>query len=1122
MAYARRNLIIHVVLILTGTAALLRPASAVRAASPIAINEFLPASSTSSEWTEIINNGDAEIDLSNWKIDDDTVGGTRTTIPSGTRIPGHSLLVIANTSTIFNDTGADAVQLSDAAGNLIDSATYSNATKEMSYARIPDGTGAFVKGTPSQGTWNVAAPTNTPIPTETSTPSATPASTSTATPTFTPTSMPTSTATSTPTHTPSAIPIETAVPTNTATPIYTPSATPTDTAVPTGTPSATPLNTIVLTSTPTNTAISFNTTTPTYTPGPTATSTPSPTPTYTPGPTATNTPSPTATNTSTATPTQTPTNTVMPIFTSIPSQTSISTPSATNTPTATATPTNTPSATITATPYPAGIIISEFLANPKILYTHEWFELYNAADTSADVSGWKVDDAEGGSAPVTIAAGTIIPPHGYLVINLPSTILNNDGDSARLLRPNGTVADATTYTSSQIDLSWSRAPDGNWYLSSANTPGELNALPATPTMTPTANPLPSTEPLETSQAVAPSPTPTNTPTASPTAVPEGIQINEFLPYPKQSYSAEWIELYNRAEVSAYIGGWKLDDGEGGGAPFTLPSSTAIDAHGYLVITLPSSLLNNDGDSVRLLRPDGTVADEVIYTNSQPDISYSRAANGDWYLSGTNTPGELNASPAQPTANPSTTPSSTPTFTRTPSPTRTTTPTRTATATASATPSPTAAVWPDGILLSEALANPRAAYDAEWAELYNSRREIADLSGWQIDDGEGGGKPYLLPPGTVMQPGEYLVITLPGTLLNNGGDTLRLLRPDGSVADLVILPSTPADTSYSRAADGSWHISNSPSPAAPNNVLATESAETPIPAAQIAAQLPVTTKPPHLQIAENLYDVVLSEALPNPRVRYPNEWVELINRGDGPADIGGWSIDDGPGGGSPFKLPVETQISAHGLLLVQLPKALLNNGGDTLRLLRPDGSIADEYRFGATKPDMSVCRVGGEWVEGCEPSPGQPNSRATIPANATPASTIAPDSFVASASGSQLPGQANEARDASPPTSLSTAGKAHRSLARIPAQFLNHPAAQPYALTAKGQRYTGQIGPMIAVPSPTPRTRPSLVTQPAPTTPGLPTVPIGFSLLALAAGWYTWGSRRAVREGNPPDDMPNDE
>ena len=114
------------------------------------------------------------------------------------------------------------------------------------------------------------------------------------------------------------------------------------------------------------------------------------------------------------------------------------------------------------------------------------------------------------------------------------------------------------------------------------------------------------------------------------------------------------------------------------------------------------------------------------------------------------------------------------------------------------------------MLNEALANPHTAYDAEWVELYNSSTEPAELGGWKIDDSEGAGAPYSLPEGTSILPGEYLVITLPSALLNNSGDSLRLLRPDGTVADMASLPARYADTSYNRASVAAG-ISDTPSP-----------------------------------------------------------------------------------------------------------------------------------------------------------------------------------------------------------------------------------------------------------------------------------------------------------------------
>jgi hypothetical protein len=187
-------------------------------------------------------------------------------------------------------------------------------------------------------------------------------------------------------------------------------------------------------------------------------------------------------------------------------------------------------------------------------------------------------------------------------------------------------------------------------------------------------------------------------------------------------------------------------------------------------------------------------------------------------------------------------------------------------------------------------------------------------------------------------------------------------------------------------------------------------------------------------------VLINEVLPNPHSRYPNEWVELVNPGATTLDLAGWAIDDAPGGGAPYRLPAGTQIAPHGLLTLQLPKALLNNGGDTVRLLRPDDSAADEYSFGATSADVSLCRIAGVWATECEPSPGAANQVSS--ASAAPTTTIGSATTTMphpTAATAQLPAQASAIPIA----------------VQLPAHMLKRTLAiRPYALATPGKRYAG--------------------------------------------------------------------
>jgi DNA/RNA endonuclease YhcR with UshA esterase domain len=125
-----------------------------------------------------------------------------------------------------------------------------------------------------------------------------------------------------------------------------------------------------------------------------------------------------------------------------------------------------------------------------------------------------------------------------------------------------------------------------------------------------------------------------------TAPPDIVLLNEFLPAPNNvdwdndgtaDYNDEWIELHNAGQAVVGLGGWELDDvAEGGSGPYTIPANKVIQPGGFLVFFKRDTgiSLNNDGDRVCLLRPDGMVADEVHYTHSPGyDHSFSRTVDG---------------------------------------------------------------------------------------------------------------------------------------------------------------------------------------------------------------------------------------------------------------------------------------------------------------------------------------------------------------------------------------------------------------------------------------------------------------------------------------------------------------
>src|SRR3954453_860275 len=152
---------------------MLGPVAALSSSSPVVlINEFMPRpSSGAPEWVELYNPNPILIDVSGWKIDNSSVGGTQMLFPAGSLIQSNSLLVITRTGDILGV--SDTIQLLDVSNNPIDTNIYINATTGQSFARTPDGCATWVKCTPSQGAWNVL-PGPTPAPSYTPTNTATP------------------------------------------------------------------------------------------------------------------------------------------------------------------------------------------------------------------------------------------------------------------------------------------------------------------------------------------------------------------------------------------------------------------------------------------------------------------------------------------------------------------------------------------------------------------------------------------------------------------------------------------------------------------------------------------------------------------------------------------------------------------------------------------------------------------------------------------------------------------------------------------------------------------------------------------------------------------------------------
>src|SRR3989344_1705382 len=119
-----------------------------------------------------------------------------------------------------------------------------------------------------------------------------------------------------------------------------------------------------------------------------------------------------------------------------------------------------------------------------------------------------------------------------------------------------------------------------------------------------------------------------------------------------------------------------------------------------------------------------------------------------------------------------------------------------------------------IFISEFLPDPEGLdNDNEFIEIFNNEETPINLTDWQLDDAEGGSRPYKIPEGAIIKPGQYLAFFRTETklALNNSNDAVRLLTPSGQIVDLAEYEDTKQNFSFVLDENFSWHQTDTPTP-----------------------------------------------------------------------------------------------------------------------------------------------------------------------------------------------------------------------------------------------------------------------------------------------------------------------
>ena len=478
---------------------------------------------------------------------------------------------------------------------------------------------------------------------------------------------------------------------------------------------------------------------------------------------------------------------------------------------------------------------------------------------------------------------------------------------------------------------------------------------------------------------------------------------------------------------------------------------------------------SDNGGIALLRADNSIADQVGMSSGSAylegatlsplsgnlDQSYERNLDisgscvdsnnnsTDFFLRSPSDP-QNSSSPITTCGNPTQTPSPTSSSTNTPSPTNT------------ATSSPAGTAVPAlTLLINEvAWAGTLASTSDEWIELYNPGSSAVNLTGWilRTDDGS----PNLALSGTIPAGGYFLlertddmtVSDIPADLiytgeLNNSNEILRLIDPAGGVVDTansnagewpagssstfgsmerraVIADSDTAWITNTGVVRNGLDANGGPIRGTPKNInwavsvtatasLTPSRTRTPTPKPTIT-RTPTPLPPPPL--------IAINEFVPRPGhdwngngiVNVDDEYIELLNHGVVDVNLNGYTLDDEVNiGSNPYRLPSVVMKPGERMVFFGSETGLLlSDGGDGVRLLKPNGQLGDAYNYRVVNyPDQAYCRYpdnGGadDWNRNCFPTPGRQNALSGnfVPPpdgapveSACPLSDTQPDDFI---------------------------------------------------------------------------------------------------------------------------------
>ena len=322
----------------------------------------------------------------------------------------------------------------------------------------------------------------------------------------------------------------------------------------------------------------------------------------------------------------------------------------------------------------------------------DWVELYNDTGATVSLEGASLSRRANGAGDWMFPGGTTIRNGGYLVVRFDGSrsagddntgvSLPAEGGGVYLFDPDGFLAHSIEYGFQVADQPIGMS-GGRWKLLTIQTPGKANAA-----------------------AVA-------------LGNPIDVVFNEWMARPRSG--ADWFELFNPETKPVDLGGMTLSDDPTamGRAKFTVPDHTFIPARGWVRWLADGASgpghvnfnLRGHGELLRLYGKQRSAVDEVEIFNAAEGVSRGRLPDGATALKDfplTPTPGRGNYLPLA------------------------------------------------DIVINEVLSHTDAPLE-DAIELHNTGESPVEIGGWRLSDAFESPTQFIIPDDTMLAAGGYTVI-----------------------------------------------------------------------------------------------------------------------------------------------------------------------------------------------------------------------------------------------------------------------------------------------------------------------------------------------------------------------------